>query len=61
MPTEYKPKINKGLKVEYKNNVYDKIISLDVYNNEVHLSNKESEYVTNNIHCKLSEIKITLE
>ena len=61
MPIEYNPKINKGLKVEYDNRIYDKIIYFSISDNEVHFENKENDSITNNIFCKLSEIKITLE
>ena len=46
MPEVYNPKINRGLKVEYANKIYDKIMYLSI---------------SNNISCKLSEIKITIE
>ena len=61
MLEEYKPKINKGLKIEYNNKIYDKIIYLNISNNEIHFENKENDSITNNIACKLSEIKISLE
>lgn len=57
----YNPKILKGLKVEYENKIYDKIIYLNISNNEIHFENKENDSITNNIVCKLSEVKITLE
>lgn len=57
----YNPKINKGLKVEYDNKIYDKIIYLGIDENEVHFTNKENESISNNISCKLNEVKITLE
>lgn len=57
----YNPKILKGLKVEYENKIYDKIIYLNISNNEIHFENKENDSITNNIACKLSEVKITLE
>lgn len=61
MPIEYNPKINKGLKIEYSNKIYDKIIYLSISDNEVHFENKENDSISNNISCKLSEIKITIE
>lgn len=61
MLEEYNPKINKGLKIEYSNKIYDKIIYLNISNNEIHFENKENDSITNNIACKLSEIKISLE
>lgn len=61
MLEEYKPKINKELKIEYNNKIYDKIIYLNISNNEIHFENKENDSITNNIACKLSEIKISLE
>ena len=61
MLEEYNPKINKGLRVEYENKIYDKIIYLSISENELHFTNKESESISNNIYCKLSEAKITLE
>ena len=61
MPTEYNPKINKGLKVEYKNKIYNQIIYLNISENKIRFENKENESTTNNVCCKLSEIKITIE
>lgn len=57
----YNPKILKGLKVEYENKIYDKIIYLSISYNEIHFENRENNSITNNIACKLSEVKITLE
>ena len=57
----YNPKILKGLKVEYGNKIYDKIIYLSISDNEIHFENRENNSITNNIACKLSEVKITLE
>ena len=57
----YNPKINKGLKVEYSNKIYDKIIYLSISDNEIHFENKENDSISNNISCKLSEAKISLE
>lgn len=57
----YNPKINRGLKIEYDNKIYDKIIYLSISNNEVHFENKENESISNNISCKLSEVKINIE
>lgn len=57
----YNPKILKGLKVEYENIIYDKIIYLSISDNEIHFENRENNSITNNIACKLSEVKITLE
>lgn len=57
----YNPKINKGLKVEYSNKIYDKIIYLNISDNEIHFENKETDSISNNISCKLSETKISLE
>lgn len=56
----YNPKINKGLKIEYSNKIYDKIMYLSISDNEVHFENKENDSISNNISCKLSEIKITV-
>lgn len=61
MPIEYNPKINKGLKIEYSNKIYDKIIYLSISENKVRFENKENESTTNNVVCNLSEIKITIE
>lgn len=61
MPEIYNPKINKGLKVEYANRIYDKIMYLNISDNEVHFENKENDSISNNISCKLSEIKLTIE
>ena len=61
MPEVYNPKINRGLKVEYANKIYDKIMYLNISDNEVHFENKENDSISNNISCKLSEIKITIE
>lgn len=60
MPIEYNPKINKGLKIEYDNRIYDKIIYLSISNNEVHFENKENDSISNNISCKLSDIKLSI-
>ena len=60
MINEYKPKINKGLKVEYQDKVYDKIIYFHVSNNKVSFENKQNESITNNICCNLSEVKISI-
>ena len=57
----YNPRINKGLKVEYGNKIYDKIIYLSISNNEIHFENKENDSIINNISCKLNEAKISLE
>nr|DAV33383.1 MAG TPA: hypothetical protein [Caudoviricetes sp.] len=57
----YNPRINKGLKVEYGNKIYDKIIYLSISNNEIHFENKENDSISNNISCKLNEAKISLE
>lgn len=57
----YNPRINKGLKVEYGNKIYDKIIYLSISNNEIHFENKENDSTSNNISCKLNEAKISLE
>lgn len=57
----YNPKINKGLKIEYANKIYDKIIYLSISDNEVHFENKENDSISNNISCKLNEIKLTIE
>jgi hypothetical protein len=57
----YNPRINKGLKVEYGNKIYDKIIYLNISNNEIHFENKENDSISNNISCKLNEAKISLE
>lgn len=57
----YNSKVNKGLKIEHDNKIYDKIIYLSISNNEVHFENKENESISNNISCKLSEIKINIE
>lgn len=61
MPIEYNPKINKGLKIEYANKIYDKIIYLSISNNEVHFENKENDSISNNISCKLNEVKLSIE
>ena len=61
MPEIYNPKINRGLKVEYVNKIYDKIMYLSISDNEVHFENKENDSISNNISCKLSEIKLTIE
>lgn len=61
MLEEYNPRINKGLKIEYANKIYDKIIYLSISDNEVHFENKENDSISNNISCKLNEIKITIE
>lgn len=61
MSEMYNPKINRGLKVEYANKIYDKIMYLSISDNEVHFENKENDSISNNISCKLSEIKITIE
>lgn len=57
----YNPKILKGLKIEYSNKIYDKIIYASISDNEIHFENRENDSITNNIVCKLNEIKITLE
>lgn len=57
----YNPKINKGLKIEYSNKIYDKIIYLSISDNEIRFENKENESTTNNVSCKLNEVKITIE
>ena len=57
----YNPKINKGLKIEYSNKIYDKIIYASISDNEIHFENRENDTITNNIACKLNEVKITLE
>ena len=57
----YNPRINKGLKVEYGNKIYDKIIYLSISNNEIHFENKENDSISNNISFKLNEAKISLE
>lgn len=57
----YNPKINKGLKIEYVNKIYDKIIYCSISDNEVHFENKENDSISNNISCKLNEVKITIE
>lgn len=56
----YNPKINRGLKIEYANKIYDKIVYLSIADNEVHFENKENDSISNNISCKLSEIKLTI-
>ncbi len=60
MIKEYKPKINKGLKIEYQNKIYDKIIYLNISDNEVRFENNENESTTNNVCCKLSEIELKI-
>ena len=60
MITEYNPKINKNLKVEYENKIYDKIIYLSISENKIRFENKENESTTNNICCNLSEVKISI-
>lgn len=60
MSIKYNPKINNGLKIEYANKIYDKIMYLSISNNEVHFENKENDSISNNISCKLSEVKITI-
>jgi len=57
----YNPKILKGLKIEYSNKIYDKIIYASISDNEIHFENRENDSITNNIVCKLNEVKITLE
>lgn len=57
----YNSKINKGLKIEYSNKIYDKIIYASISDNEIHFENRENDSITNNIACKLNEVKITLE
>ena len=57
----YNPKINKGLKIAYANKIYDKIIYCSISDNEVHFENKENDSISNNISCKLNEVKITIE
>ena len=57
----YNPKILKGLKIEYSNKIYDKIIYASISDNEIHFENRENNSITNNIVCKLNEVKITLE
>ena len=47
--------------IEYSNKIYDKIIYLNISDNEIHFENKEDDSITNNIACKLNEVKITLE
>ena len=61
MPIEYNPKINKGLKIEYQNKIYDKIIYLSISDNKIRFENKENESTTNNVSCNLSEIKISID
>lgn len=58
MPTEYNPKIIKGVKVEYQNKIYDKIIYLTISDNKIRFENKENESTTNNVCCNISEAKI---
>ncbi len=60
MIAEYNPKINKNLKVEYENKIYDKIIYLSISENKIRFENKENESTTNNICCNLSEVKISI-
>lgn len=60
MIEEYNPKINKNLKVEYQNKIYDKIIYLSISENKIRFENKENESTTNNICCNLSEVKISI-
>ncbi len=60
MIAEYNPKINKNLKVEYANKIYDKIIYLSISENKIRFENKENESTTNNICCNLSEVKISI-
>lgn len=61
MPIEYNPKINKEFKVEYNNKIYDRIMYFSISDNQVHFENKENESITENISCKLNEIKIIQE
>lgn len=60
MIEEYNPKINKNLKVEYQNKIYDKIIYLSISENKIRFENKENESTTNNVCCNLSEVKIKI-
>ena len=60
MLAEYNPKINKGLKIEYNNKIYNQIIYLSISDNEIRFENKENEGITNNVSCKLSEVKISI-
>ena len=60
MIEEYNPKINKNLKVEYQNKIYDKIIYLSISENKIRFENKENESTTNNICCNLSKVKISI-
>lgn len=60
MIEEYNPRINKNLKVEYQNKIYDKIVYLSISENKIRFENKENESTTNNICCNLSEAKISI-
>lgn len=61
-----RPKIINGLKVEYDNKIYDKIISFNIstwddekYN--VSFTNVDSDNLTTEIRCSLKDIKIITE
>lgn len=61
-----RPKIINGLKVEYDNKIYDKIINFNIstwddekYN--VSFTNVDSDNLTTEIRCSLKDIKIITE
>lgn len=58
---DYKPKVIKGLKVEYNKIVYDKIIYLSCSNEGISFENMPDDNTTMNVRCKIGEAKITIE
>ena len=61
-----RPKIINGLKVEYDNKIYDKIIRINISNWDdekynVSFTNVDSDNLTTEIRCSLKDIKIITE
>ena len=61
-----RPKIINGLKVEYDNKIYDKIINFNISNWDdekynVSFTNVDSDNLTTEIRCSLKDIKIITE
>lgn len=54
----YKPKIIKGLKIEYDGETYDKISYLACSNDGVTFEHNPNDSTYVNVHCKLNEIKV---
>ena len=60
MPTAYKPKPIKGLKIIYNGETYDKIVYMSCSNEGISFENMQNESTMVNIRCPIDKIKLEL-